>query len=102
MSRLSECEIAVLVVSLPATTSRMKNEASSAGVSCSPSMLAVASAETRSSAGSAWLRSARPVTSSASSWPAVRIWVIASFRSSLTNSGSAPDRMMLVFFSTIA
>ena len=39
------------MVSFPATTSRTKNEASSAGVSCSPSMLAVASAVVRSSAG---------------------------------------------------
>src|SRR4249919_908621 len=51
VSSISACDSAVRVVSLPATTSRMKNEASSALVSCSPSMLAVTSAETRSSRG---------------------------------------------------
>ena len=35
-------------------------------------------------------------------WPAVRIWVTASPGSALRNSGSAPDRMILVFLSTIA
>jgi hypothetical protein len=80
----------------------MKNEASSAGVSCSPSMLAEISAETRSLAGSAWRASARPVTSVARSPPEVRIWVRASLMSSLMNSGSEPDKMMLVFFSTMA
>ena len=57
VNSISACDSALRVVSLPATTSRMKNEASSALVSCSPSMLAVTSAETRSSRG-AWARSA--------------------------------------------
>ncbi len=65
-------------------------------------MFAVARDETRSSAGSACRCSARPVTSAARSPPAVRIWVSASFMSSLMNSGSAPDKMMLVLRSTIS
>ena len=51
VSSTSACEMAVRVVSFPATTSRMKNDANSALVSCSPSMLAVTSAVIRSSAG---------------------------------------------------
>src|SRR6516165_5746606 len=73
VSSTSECEIAFRVVSLPATTSRMKNEASSALVSCSPSMFALASAVTRSSPGRPARSAASPVTSSASSAPAVAV-----------------------------
>ena len=58
----------------------MKNEASSARVSCSPSMFAVASAVTRSSPGRPARSAARPVTRSASSAPAVRIWPTACVR----------------------
>ena len=80
----------------------MKNEASSALVSFSPSMFAVDRAETRSPAG-AWARSAaRPVTRSASAAPAPSSWVTVSSRSALMNSGSAPDKMMLVLASTMS
>ena len=43
--------MALRVVSLPATTSRMKNDASSAWLSHSPSTLALTRAEVRSSVG---------------------------------------------------
>ncbi len=52
MNSISAYDSAVRVVSLPAA-SRMENEASSALLSFSPSMVAVTRAETRSSAG-AW------------------------------------------------
>ena len=94
--------MALRVVSLPATTSRMKNEASSALVSCSPSMFAVASAVIRSSFGS-WSRAAHSsVTRPASSAPAVRIWPTASSGFSLMMSGSLPDRITFVSCRTMA
>ena len=59
--------MALRVVSLPATTSRMKNEAISAGVRLSPSTSAVTRAVVRSSCGSFWRASASSVTSVARS-----------------------------------
>ena len=50
--------MALRVVSLPATTSSMKNDASSAWVSASPSMLVVMSAVVRSSVGRTTRRAA--------------------------------------------
>src|SRR5271166_4624331 len=102
VNSISACDRALRVVSLPATTSKMKNEASSALVSCSPSMLAVTSAETRSSAGACARSAARPVTRSASACPAPSNCITAWSMSSERNSGSAPDKMMLVLARTMS
>jgi len=87
------------VVSFPATTRRMKNDASSESVSCSPSTLALTSADVRSSVGF-FLRSwPRAVTSWASSAPALRRATAMSPPSG-TYSASVAPRMTLDLLNT--
>ena len=93
-------EIALRVVSLPATRSRMKKLAISWSVSRSPSTSALTSAVVRSSAG--WLRrsTAIRVISPDNSSPAVRNAATACSSLSMS-SGSPPDRITLDSCSTI-
>ena len=58
------------MVSLPAVSRRMKNDASSDCVRASPSMLVVTSAVVRSSVGCSRRKAASSVMSAVSSWPA--------------------------------
>ena len=89
--------MALRVVSLPAATSRMKNDAISAGLRLSPSTSAVTSAVVRSSWGSFIRASASSVTSMARSWAAASsaAMIPASVWSG-TYSGSPSPRMTLV------
>jgi hypothetical protein len=89
--------IAVRVVSLPATASRMKKDAISSSVSRSPSSSVLTSADVRSSLGCltrCWAMSRRTAASDA---PASRKTPIGFSVSGGRNSGSPPDRMTFDF-----
>ena len=93
--------MAVRVVSLPAVSSRMKNEASSPEVRASPSMLVVISAVVRSSVGSSVRRALNSFISWVSSSPAPMRASTGSVPSGM-NSGSPLLRMMFEQRSTVA
>ena len=109
MARWSGCSVkahrpwlmALRVVSLPATTNRMKNEASSASVSDSPSTLPLTRAEVRSSVGCSRRSAARPRMSSARSLPAFMKASTGSSPSG-TYSVSPKDKMMLERLKTVS
>ena len=91
--------IAVRVVSLPATASRMKNGAISCGARMSSPRSLCTSADVRSSAGSARRFSASSFISVVSCMPASNIAVIGSRPPSM--SGSPAPRMTFVASSTV-
>ena len=93
--------MALRVVSLPATTSRMKNEASSVSVRASPSTFVLTSAEVTSSVGCSRRKPARSVMRMLSCWAAVMKATIGSAPSS-TYSGSPLERMTFEAWKTVS
>ena len=93
--------MALRVVSLPATTSKMKKAATSVSVSASPSTFVLTRAEVTSSVGCSRRTVARSVISRLSCWAAVMKATIGSAPSS-TYSGSPLERMMFEALKTVS
>jgi len=89
------------VVSLPATTKRMKNAAISVSVSASPSTFVFTRAETTSSVGCSLRCAAMSSISMFSCWAAVMKATMGSVPSG-TYSGSPLDRMTLDALKTVS
>ena len=93
--------MALRVVSLPATTSRMKKAAISVSVSASPSTFVLTRAEVTSSVGCSLRWAARSSISMLSCWAAVMKATIGSVPSG-TYSGSPLERMTFDALKTVS
>ena len=93
--------MALRVVSLPATTSKMKNDATSASVSASPSTLVLTRAEVTSSVGCSFRYWARSFISRFNCCAAFMKATMGSSPSA-TYSGSPFERMTLDALNTVS